>query len=146
MLPYSTEELCAAVGGRLLQAGGVPVTGVIHDSRAVKDGDLYVALPGERVDGHRFVDSALEKGAVAVLIASEPGHLLPGKGYILVPDTERRCRPLPNGTGKSSISPSCRSPALPARPPPKRCLPPCWGAVSAPTRRKETSTVPSAHR
>ncbi|MBQ9393692.1 MAG: UDP-N-acetylmuramoyl-tripeptide--D-alanyl-D-alanine ligase [Oscillospiraceae bacterium] len=94
MLPYSTEDLCAAVGGRLLQAGGVPVTGVIHDSRAVKDGDLYVALPGERVDGHRFVDSALEKGAVAGLIAREPGHLLPGKGYILVPDTEKALQTL----------------------------------------------------
>ncbi|MBQ9041497.1 MAG: UDP-N-acetylmuramoyl-tripeptide--D-alanyl-D-alanine ligase [Eggerthellaceae bacterium] len=43
------------------------VTGLTWDSRTVKPGDLYVALPGERVDGHDFAAAAVEAGAVAVL-------------------------------------------------------------------------------
>ena len=41
------------------------------DSRAVKPGDLYVALPGERVDGHDFAATAVAAGAVAVLASRE---------------------------------------------------------------------------
>lgn len=41
---------------------------VITDSRAVQPGDLFVALPGERVDGHRFVGAALEAGAAGALV------------------------------------------------------------------------------
>src|SRR5215469_1842067 len=40
------------------------------DSRTVTFGDLFIALPGERFDGHDFVVSALEKGAVAALVQS----------------------------------------------------------------------------
>ena len=43
------------------------VTGFTWDSREVKPGDLYVALPGERVDGHDFAAAAVSAGAVAVL-------------------------------------------------------------------------------
>jgi UDP-N-acetylmuramoyl-L-alanyl-D-glutamate--2,6-diaminopimelate ligase len=43
------------------------VTGVTHDSRAVRPGDLYAALPGANVHGSRFVGAAVGLGAVAVL-------------------------------------------------------------------------------
>jgi UDP-N-acetylmuramoyl-tripeptide--D-alanyl-D-alanine ligase len=46
----------------------VTFTGVTTDSRAVRAGDLFVALRGERFDGHSFVDSAFEAGATAALI------------------------------------------------------------------------------
>ncbi len=42
--------------------------GVAIDSREVQPGDLFVALPGERVDGHRFVGDALRRGAAAALV------------------------------------------------------------------------------
>lgn len=42
-------------------------TGISWDSRTVKPGDLYVALPGERVDGHDYAAAAVDAGAVAVL-------------------------------------------------------------------------------
>lgn len=41
---------------------------VIHDSRLVQAGDVFVALPGERTDGHRFLREARERGAVAALV------------------------------------------------------------------------------
>ncbi len=46
---------------------GIEVTGITADSRAVKPGFLFAALPGTKVDGTRFVAEAIGKGAVAVL-------------------------------------------------------------------------------
>ena len=54
----------------------VPVTGVESDSRKVEVGDLFVALRGERVDGHDFIPSAKTLGAVAALV-SRPSEELP---------------------------------------------------------------------
>ena len=54
----------------------VPVTGVKSDSRKVEVGDLFVALRGERVDGHDFIPSAKTLGASAALV-SRPSEELP---------------------------------------------------------------------
>src|ERR1700730_18215477 len=48
------------------QAEAVVVTGLAVDSRAVKSGDLFFALAGSKTDGARFIDAAIESGAVAV--------------------------------------------------------------------------------
>ncbi len=48
-------------------AGNPDVTGITHDSRAVRPGDLYAALPGARFHGADFAAQAAESGAVAVL-------------------------------------------------------------------------------
>jgi UDP-N-acetylmuramoyl-L-alanyl-D-glutamate--2,6-diaminopimelate ligase len=48
------------------QAEAVDVKGLSFDSRAVKPGDLFFALAGSKTDGSRFVDSAIQAGAVAV--------------------------------------------------------------------------------
>lgn len=45
--------------------------GVAIDSREVQPGDLFVALPGEHVDGHTFVGDALRRGAAAALVRSD---------------------------------------------------------------------------
>ncbi|MEE8138276.1 MAG: UDP-N-acetylmuramoyl-tripeptide--D-alanyl-D-alanine ligase [Thermoanaerobaculia bacterium] len=42
--------------------------GAVLDSRAITGGELFFALPGERTDGHQFVDQALERGAAAAVI------------------------------------------------------------------------------
>ena len=44
---------------------------VITDTRKLAPGDLFVALPGERFDGHDFVSAAFERGAAAALVAAE---------------------------------------------------------------------------
>ncbi len=44
------------------------VTGVVTDSREVQKGDLYIAIPGERVDGHSFLKNSYDAGAVAALV------------------------------------------------------------------------------
>lgn len=53
---------------------GVPeqcLTGISHDTRTLKPGDLYVAIRGERFDGHAFVQDAFEKGAVGALVCDD---------------------------------------------------------------------------
>ena len=87
MMPCTAREICAAVGGTLLQDSGAPVTGVTTDSRAVQPGQLFIPLVGERFDGHTYIAKALEGGAAGCLTAREPETLLPGKLYIQVADT-----------------------------------------------------------
>ena len=47
------------------------VRGIVTDSREVRPGDLYIAISGDRVDGHTFIKDVFEKGAVCALINSE---------------------------------------------------------------------------
>ncbi|MDF9716553.1 UDP-N-acetylmuramoyl-tripeptide--D-alanyl-D-alanine ligase [Nocardioides sp. ChNu-153] len=70
MIPLTLAEVAAATGGRVdpPEAADVVVTGAASlDSRAVPAGGLFVALPGERVDGHDYAAAAVAGGAAAVL-------------------------------------------------------------------------------
>jgi UDP-N-acetylmuramoyl-tripeptide--D-alanyl-D-alanine ligase len=69
MIPLTLAEVAAAVGGRLVGADpDARVTGGVEfDSRKVGPGGLFVAFPGEKVDGHDFAAAAVSAGAVAVL-------------------------------------------------------------------------------
>ena len=69
------DEIAAWTGGRAAYApaaGARMATGLTWDSREVAAGDLYVALPGQRVDGHDFVAAALRAGASGAVVAREP--------------------------------------------------------------------------
>src|SRR4051812_45991554 len=54
----------------LSQSGDAEVTGVNYDSRRVQPGHCFVAMKGESTDGNRYIDTAIEKGAVAVVTDS----------------------------------------------------------------------------
>ena len=66
------DELAAISGGSLITRSDRPILGGAVDSRAVEPGNLFVALPGERVDGHDYVGAALDAGAAGVLVARRP--------------------------------------------------------------------------
>ena len=86
------SEILKAVGGQLLgevDADRTFVVNVQTDSRAAAAGDLFVAIIGERLDAHRFVMSAMEKGAEGCLVSTAPEAVPEGKFCILVPDTMR---------------------------------------------------------
>ena len=87
MTGCTVKELCAAVGGTLLQESGAVVTEVSTDSRSIPAGALFVPLAGERFDGHDYLDAALESGAAGCLTARKPASLLQDKFYIQVSDT-----------------------------------------------------------
>ena len=61
------------------------VADVTTDSRAVTEGCLFAAIPGERVDGHSFVGAALSQGALCALVQRVPENV--AGNMILVPDT-----------------------------------------------------------
>lgn len=74
MACFKLEEIIAVVGGRL--SGGDPqltVSGICTDSRQVKRGDLFLALKGERFDGHQFLNEAVKAGAAALLVMEDTG-------------------------------------------------------------------------
>ena len=62
-------SVLARAAGARLEGPDVDVAAVTHDSRAVRPGTLFVAIPGANVDGMQFVPKALEAGAVAVCAA-----------------------------------------------------------------------------
>ena len=63
---WDADAIAAATGGTA--SGPFQVSGVEIDSRDVIEGDLFFALKGEAMDGHRFVDAAFAKGAAAVVV------------------------------------------------------------------------------
>jgi UDP-N-acetylmuramoyl-tripeptide--D-alanyl-D-alanine ligase len=66
---WSKAELLAATGGKVLREGKATRFGeVVTDSTKVKKGSVFVALKGERHDGHRFVRDALRRGAACVIV------------------------------------------------------------------------------
>jgi UDP-N-acetylmuramoyl-tripeptide--D-alanyl-D-alanine ligase len=73
MIRMTLAEVAKAVGGRLHNTDGTAtVTGSVEfDSRKLTEGSLFVAIPGERVDGHDFAAAAVAAGAVGVLAARE---------------------------------------------------------------------------
>ena len=79
--PITLMQLLAVLRGQveILEQRGdasLPVHAITDDSRAVTAGSLFVAVKGERVDGHRFVEQAIKAGAIAVVaqaaVASGP--------------------------------------------------------------------------
>jgi UDP-N-acetylmuramoyl-tripeptide--D-alanyl-D-alanine ligase len=82
MIPRPISEVAAAVGGSVCGAD-VSVSSVVTDGRAATPGALFVALPGERVDGHDFVRQAVEHGAAAALVRRP----VDGVPCVVVPDT-----------------------------------------------------------
>ena len=86
------KEILEAVGGQLLgniDAENTFVVNVQTDSRAAAAGDLFVAIVGERLDAHRFVQGAMEAGAEGCLVSTAPENIPEGKFCVLVPDTAK---------------------------------------------------------
>jgi UDP-N-acetylmuramoyl-tripeptide--D-alanyl-D-alanine ligase len=77
---WDAVEIARATGG--VAVGDFQVSGADIDSRDVIEGDLFFALKGEAMDGHRFIDTAFAKGAAAVVVDR------PVQGpHVLVSDT-----------------------------------------------------------
>src|SRR6185436_18774481 len=64
----SLDDVAIATGGAL-QGSRVAISGVTTDSRRISAGDLFVALTGERFDGHEFVAEAVRRGAAGALVS-----------------------------------------------------------------------------
>jgi UDP-N-acetylmuramoyl-tripeptide--D-alanyl-D-alanine ligase len=99
VIKMTLADVAAVVGGRLHDADGTEVVSgtVEFDSRKLGAGDLFVAVPGERVDGHEFAERAVAAGAVGVLAARElpvpsvivpPVEFHPSRAHALAGDVD----------------------------------------------------------
>jgi UDP-N-acetylmuramoyl-tripeptide--D-alanyl-D-alanine ligase len=90
----STAEVLKATGGVSLSGlGETKFYGITTDSRQVSKGNLFIALTGDKFDGHDFIEAAVTQGAAGILIDNEakinPGAPAKGVVVIKVADTMR---------------------------------------------------------
>lgn len=72
MIPVSCEEICKVLDGEMRgKKEGQIITSVVIDSRKVSEGALFVAMKGERIDSHRFIEETYEKGAICCFCSQE---------------------------------------------------------------------------
>lgn len=88
MAEFTIEEICTATRGSVQgEAAGVRFQGICTDTRMVQPGDLFIALIGERFDGHEFVKQSLAKGAAGVVISKKPAEMPAGAVAVMVGNT-----------------------------------------------------------
>jgi len=90
MAKFKVTEIVKAVDGELFQGKDCAITGVTIDSRKTPRGSVFIAIKGDRFDGHDFIGQALAGGSKAV-IATDTSLLPPGVSnpVIIVKDTTR---------------------------------------------------------
>lgn len=89
MKGLTLERMAKVCGGRLCGAASdekKEAAGIVIDSRKVEKDFLFVALPGERVDGHDFIPQVFEAGALAAVCEREPAD---AKGPYILVDSSR---------------------------------------------------------
>lgn len=92
MASFTIGEVLKAVGGVLVRRGNAGLCrGVSTDTRTLEEGNLFIPLSGEHFDGHRFLSSAAEKGAAAVVVSNREAadNLPPAVTVIAAGDTLR---------------------------------------------------------
>ena len=88
MKPFTLAEIAAACGGTYVgneDMKSAVITSVERDSRQVKEGSLFLAIKGERVDGHDYIQKCYDSGAICAICEKAPENA--DKPYILVPST-----------------------------------------------------------
>lgn len=69
MAEFSLSDVCSATGGQVIKSVYEYFSGVATDTRKIKPGDLFIALEGERFDGHDFIPQAIKDGASGVIVS-----------------------------------------------------------------------------
>lgn len=88
MKNFTLAEIASACGGKYVGDEALSqsaVTSVERDSRQIKEGSLFLAIKGERADGHDFIEKCYDAGAICALCEKPP--INPTKPYILVEST-----------------------------------------------------------
>jgi len=90
-MAWNKAEIVAATGGKIARDSGIMRFGeIVTDSTRIKKGSVFVALKGERHDGHRFVADAVRRGAACVIVHRPlHGKILDKATTVRVPDTLR---------------------------------------------------------
>lgn len=97
MYNVTIDQIAKEMGLAYEGPEGIVARRVVFDSREVGPGDLFVAIRGQRVDGHRFIEKAIEAGAVAVASEESINNQAVGcvriqDGQAFIQDLGRWCR------------------------------------------------------
>src|SRR6218665_331425 len=84
---WTVAEVVKATGGHPEGVSDGPISSISIDSREIAAEALFVAIKGDKLDGHDFVAKALEAGATAALVSEAHYKALGGERVIVVPDT-----------------------------------------------------------
>lgn len=85
---FSVAKIARVVDGNLKRKTGEAPRRVVHDSRALQEGDLFVALKGTRTDGHAYLEEAFSKGACGAIVSACAAVPHNGRNVILVENTQ----------------------------------------------------------
>lgn len=97
MAAFTVAEVCTATKGTLQGAvAELQFYGICTDTRIVRPGNLFIALTGERFDGHEFLLQAVQKGATGVVVSRKDISLPSGIAVVIVENTLRALQDLAN--------------------------------------------------
>ncbi|GAB4332351.1 MAG: bifunctional UDP-N-acetylmuramoyl-L-alanyl-D-glutamate--2,6-diaminopimel ate ligase MurE/UDP-N-acetylmuramoyl-tripeptide--D-alanyl-D-alanine ligase MurF [Desulfobulbaceae bacterium] len=89
-LAWTPERLAEATQGRLVRGDEkIFCNAISTDTRTINPGDVFLALRGERFDGHDYIETAVEKGAAALVVERDPGAAAGEAAVVVVDDTLR---------------------------------------------------------
>lgn len=83
---FTTDFVAAVTHGSIARGANRTHRGITTDSRAVVSGGIFVALRGEQLDGHKFVDSAANKGATLMVVQKDHEHTNAGSADVVEVD------------------------------------------------------------
>ena len=81
------KDIIEGIDARVIGSAATEVSTLALDSRRVAEGTMFFAVVGTATDGHAYIASAIEKGAVAIVCQQLPEHLSEGICYVVVEDT-----------------------------------------------------------
>ncbi len=92
MTPFTIDWIAQHAHGAITASGPLPkgATGFSIDTRTLEPGDAFIALPGENVDGHAFLESAAARGASCAIVQSGRAHPSPTPLPLIEVDHPRR--------------------------------------------------------
>ena len=99
---WNSHELCKAVNGKSLHNSSWQANSISIDTRSIKDGGVFFALKGNKVDGHKFINQAFENGAIAVVVNKKYKIKHDNKNIIKVEDTYKALERL--GVNRREVS------------------------------------------
>jgi len=67
----------------------IAVNNIDFDSRKIEENDVFIAIRGTVADGHEFIETAINKGAIAIICDTFPENIVAGVTYVQVKDTNR---------------------------------------------------------
>ena len=102
MVNYTLEKVAQIVNGKLLGDPNQRIHGVQFDSRLIQPGNLFVPIKGERVDGHNYIESAFNLGAVASFWEENNENEKPAGNIIVVENSVKALTALASQYRKDS--------------------------------------------